>query len=99
MSCKYNNCKICDYKLECEIYKENAKLQNDKNTLIAQIIELKKIKIITVCNQDYVDLENKLTKAKGIINTFVDWKKGEGGYDLPKDFLYYAEQFINEVEK
>lgn len=25
MSCKYNNCKLCGYKSECEIYKENAR--------------------------------------------------------------------------
>lgn len=47
----------------------------------------------------YTKQSEQLTKAKEIINTFVDWKKGEGGYDLPKDFLYYAEQFLNEVEK
>ena len=28
MSCKYNNCKICGYKSECEIYKENAELED-----------------------------------------------------------------------
>ena len=27
MSCKYNNCKHCGYKSECEIYKENADLE------------------------------------------------------------------------
>ena len=27
MSCKYNNCKHCGYKSECEIYKENAELK------------------------------------------------------------------------
>lgn len=26
MSCKYNNCKICGYKTECEIYKEITEL-------------------------------------------------------------------------
>ena len=27
MSCKYNNCKHCGYKSECEIYKENTDLE------------------------------------------------------------------------
>lgn len=30
MSCKYNNCKLCGYKSECEIYKENAELKAGK---------------------------------------------------------------------
>ena len=29
MSCKYNNCKHCGYKSECEIYKENADLREE----------------------------------------------------------------------
>lgn len=33
MSCKYNNCKICGYKSECEIYKENAELTDELKSL------------------------------------------------------------------
>lgn len=29
MSCKYNNCKHCGYKSECEIHKEIAELKNE----------------------------------------------------------------------
>ena len=29
MSCKYNNCKHCGYKSECEIFKENAETQQE----------------------------------------------------------------------
>jgi 2-iminoacetate synthase ThiH len=32
MSCKYNNCKHCGYKSECEIYKENAELKEELKT-------------------------------------------------------------------
>ena len=28
MSCKYNNCKHCGYKSECEIFKENAEAKD-----------------------------------------------------------------------
>lgn len=34
MSCKYNNCKHCGYKSECEIYKENAELKKWKEDTI-----------------------------------------------------------------
>ena len=34
MSCKYNNCKHCGYKSECEIFKENAELKEHLKCLI-----------------------------------------------------------------
>ena len=50
MSCKYNNCKHCGYKSECEIYKENAelkkeneKLEDDNDYLISEL----KVKALT----------------------------------------------------
>ena len=41
MSCKYNNCKHCGYKSECEIYKENAELKERNRELEAQIEKMK----------------------------------------------------------
>ena len=40
MSCKYNNCKHCGYKSECEIYKENAEL-NDKLNNLSKVAEVR----------------------------------------------------------
>ena len=39
MSCKYNNCKICGYKSECEIYKENAELKQAKKGKVVEHFE------------------------------------------------------------
>ena len=39
MSCKYNNCKHCGYKSECEIYKENAELKAYNEKLLNGDIE------------------------------------------------------------
>ena len=35
MSCKYNNCKHCGYKSECEIYKENTELEEKISILLS----------------------------------------------------------------
>ena len=35
--CKYNNCKICGYKSECKIYKENAKLKEINTHTLSQL--------------------------------------------------------------
>lgn len=40
MSCKYNNCKLCGYKSECEIYKENAELR-DKLKNLSKVAEIR----------------------------------------------------------
>ena len=40
MSCKYNNCKHCGYKSECEIYKENTEL-NDKLNNLSKVAEVR----------------------------------------------------------
>ena len=75
-----------------DLTRENAELNNF-------IMQSKKDGISPINALIIKNLGNQLTKAKEIIDTFVNWKKGEGGYDLSKDFLYYAEQFIKEVEK
>lgn len=40
MSCKYNNCKLCGYKPECEICKENAELK-DKLKNLSKVAEVR----------------------------------------------------------
>lgn len=45
MSCKYNNCKHCGYKPECEIIKENAELKEQISTKDIQIKELQEQKV------------------------------------------------------
>ena len=92
MSCKYNNCKICGYKSECEIYKENAELKKELEITRRCWYDQKNISLDTNC---------KLHKAKEIIKKFLLWEndwhnKTESKYELLKE----AEQFLNsEVEK
>lgn len=40
MNCKYNNCKHCGYKSECEIFKENAELRKRVSEQSERISEL-----------------------------------------------------------
>lgn len=88
MSCKYNNCKHCGYKSECEIFKENAELKKENTTYkngyaYEKMYELR------------IQAEEKLTKAKEHIQTLIscliDWVQ-EGD----KDYCHIeeAEQFL-----
>ena len=59
MSCKYNNCKHCGYKSECEIYKENAELKNNltkAKELLKEFVHHYKAKTIYIENmQDLLE--------------------------------------------
>ena len=89
MSCKYNNCKICGYKSECEIFKENAELTHQLN------------KNPCVCNTEWHcnDCLEQLAKAKEIIKLLL-WDLRNRSYEPVKD-VERAEQFLkdSEVEK
>lgn len=83
MSCKYNNCKICGYKSECEIYKENAELKEINTHTLSRL------------NLDNGELIIQLTKAKEIIKKYlaigVGGKITQNYLDVTKE----AEQFLN----
>ena len=89
MSCKYNNCKGCGYKSECEIFKENAELKKKKE----------EIEIMTnfckACKKMHTD---NLTKAKTYLKYFIEILKRLRANKEP--LVIEAEQFLNsEVEK
>lgn len=89
MNCKYNNCKICGYKSECEIYKENAELKEELKDADEKVVHL-------ACNQDK-DLKRKLTKAKEIIK---DLLGSENQYCEEEMFFTIrkrAEDFIKDI--
>ena len=92
MSCKYNNCIICGYKSECEIYKENAELKEQNRKLLescegatmmyehlTKAKELLERLLITSCNSDVLNL---LPNCSEVLRVRVE-----------------AEQFLSEVEK
>lgn len=67
MSCKYNNCKLCGYKSECEIYKENAELK-DKLKNLAKVAEVR------LANWQKLEEENKELKEflKRFLSPYTD---------------------------
>lgn len=94
MSCKYNNCKHCGYKSECEIFKENAELQEKYDTCLRENTGLK-------IHSAYV--EKKFIKAKEIIKKLkaLYFSPIETKDDIKRqdEILEEAEQFISEVKK
>ncbi|SEP81709.1 hypothetical protein SAMN04487977_101514 [Treponema bryantii] len=60
MSCKYNNCKHCGYKSECEIYKENAELE-EKISVLLSCKNCPENKGGFICQKEY---ENKCLTQK-----------------------------------
>ena len=92
MSCKYNNCKICGYKSECKIYKENAELKE----------KLKPENCLKLlAKEGYIKFTSEhLTKAKEIIRKLIKaihvWD-----YKNLEQVEAEAEQFLkdSEVEK
>lgn len=90
MSCKYNNCKHCGYKLECEIFKENAELKEKYDTCLRENTGLK-------IHSAYI--EKKLTEAKeiireliGIINYLNEDEYGKEDFPI----VHKAEAFLNK---
>ena len=79
MSCKYNNCKHCGYKSECEIYKENAELKKDNEgyekdnaRLVQQYNDLQKenaelktdYEVLSCSVGDFGELQDKLEEEQ-----------------------------------
>ena len=87
MSCKYNNCKHCGYKSECEIYKENAELNKKLSKAEADYDKM------------FWNKNEIISKAKEIIENIIRVTWGEG-WNYSLDWKVKAEQFLNsEVEK
>ena len=97
MSCKYNNCKICGYKSECEIYKENAELEEKLGDVQMQKAGEKSDLVwkLKTTNEQKAD---QLSKAKEIIREFVEWANWQGNSKCPsfKSIQDKAEQFLKE---
>jgi hypothetical protein len=84
MSCKYNNCKICGYKSECEIYKENAELKEKLGNYQKGIFdEIEKRDI-------------NLTKAKELLKEWLQTSKASGCDNI--NIVTDTEQFLKELE-
>ena len=62
MSCKYNNCKHCGYKSECEIYKENAELR--VNLKWEQDTKSELAELLGKANDEISELEQQIEKMK-----------------------------------
>ena len=96
MSCKYNNCKHCGYKSECEIYKENAEL---KELLDCEnCCELEESECGSCVEFGHFRCKGKeqLTKAKEIIKTFLGFAETFGYSPSMDKFITEAEQFLKE---
>lgn len=113
MSCKYNNCKHCGYKSECEIFKENAELKKEANykidTLCLENAELQdklknlaSVAEVRLANwqkyeKENVELKERADKAKEIIKTFLGFAEVFGYSPSMDKFITEAEQFLKEV--
>lgn len=101
MSCKYNNCKHCGYKSECEIYKENAELKEKNNNLV----ESSKT-IISLLDEIEARTMKQLAKAKELIKDYMIIAKADHTTvcSVPKEnrcinvlkLNEQAEQFLKE---
>jgi hypothetical protein len=72
MSCKYNNCKHCGYKSECEIYKENAELEEklkhaEKNCINKTCVVFKDKED---CVAQLLELEKENTTLKELVEKY-----------------------------
>lgn len=88
MSCKYNNCKHCGYKPECEIYKENAELKADNDARKFAMAMREKVE------KQLREENEKLTAAKDLLKRWVD----DRPYTVSeqKDLIVDTEQFLEE---
>ncbi|MBR5007849.1 MAG: hypothetical protein IKY09_02610 [Methanocorpusculum sp.] len=90
MSCKYNNCKHCGYKSECEIFKENAELKSEleeKDNTVHTLDVLHKEAV-----KKYGDVNDQLAQAKEIIKKLMvfaetDLREYEEEYKEAEQFL------------
>ena len=100
MSCKYNNCKHCGYKSECEIYKENAELRAEneelKKGLGCETCQIH-LEYMSLNNRiDDLERENKELKAGRDINVFT--KQLTKAKELIKKLLGCLRQDTNDPE-
>ena len=79
MTCKYNNCKHCGYKSECEIYKENAELrvnlkwEQDTKSELAELLGKANDENAELKTKKIPQLERKIASIRGCHS--VDAKK------------------------
>ena len=78
MSCKYNNCKHCGYKSECEIFKENAEL----NETLGKCAKMP----VLYC----LGAKETITKAKEIIRAFMTF---DSSYKNDDEYQEVAKQY------
>lgn len=93
MSCKYNNCKHCGYKSECEIFKENAELKanlDEKENTVHTLDVLHKEAV-----GKYGEVNDQLTKAKKIVKEYMFCTKGLFEEVYP-ELIKKAEAFLKE---
>ena len=83
MSCKYNNCKHCGYKSECEIYKENAELKADNSEWEKTSDKWKSVYELT---------NNQLTNAKELLKQWLQTSKASGCDNI--NIVTDTEQFL-----
>ena len=96
MSCKYNNCKHCGYKSDCEIYKKIAELEkayNETEELLDKQIEAT-YKVV----EEKASLERWFSEAKDLIRNLLRVTYGEG-WNYSLDWKVKAEDFLKECEK
>lgn len=79
---------LADYQFNYPTIKELEKELKDANEKVIHL----------ACNQNK-DLKHKLTKAKELIELFVQWNYGCCKIPNLKDIVKQAEQFLKEIEK
>ena len=91
MSCKYNNCKHCGYKSECEIYKENAELKealkNDKVCKCSYYLNFKDLE------KGNVELKLRIDELARMCN------RANERYDNVADNLTKAKELLKKFMK
>lgn len=101
MSCKYNNCKHCGYKPECEIYKENLYYKDIIETNTAEWEEQgqRLVKLET----ENAELKEQNSKAKELIEDLIKFQPyiDREAFFISlgnewKTAIYKAEQFLKE---
>ena len=101
MSCKYNNCKHCGYKSECEIFKENAELKL-KLVEKGQHLDLterewgKDLTKMYHFKTLYTKQTEHFTKAKEVIKEFLSYYHSNNYPYQMLEILDKAEQFLKE---
>ena len=99
MSCKYNNCKICGYKSECKIYKENVELE-EKISVLLSCKNCSENKGGLICQKEYENkcLAQKIEFIKELQEENAEWEKTsdkwKSVYELTNNQLTNAKDII-----